>query len=51
MALVNVEHVSRVYRQDSIAVKALDDALVLIRCSTPLHGSCNLLVPILVEIL
>ena len=30
MALVNVEHVSRVYRQDSIAVKALDDVSMTI---------------------
>ena len=30
MALVNVEHLSRVYRQDSIAVKALDDVSMTI---------------------
>ena len=30
MALVNVDHVSRVYRQDSIAVKALDDVSMTI---------------------
>lgn len=30
MTLVNVEHTSRVYRQDSVAVKALDDVSVTI---------------------
>lgn len=30
MALVNVEHTSRVYRQDSVAVKALDDVSMTI---------------------
>ena len=30
MTLVNVEHTSRIYRQDSVAVKALDDVSVAI---------------------